>query len=244
MANNDIVLTPAVIQFNEFELYKSKARAVADHIRSYTLTEENVQEVKEELANARKLVNALDTRRKEIKNEVLAPYKILEIQVKELTGIIDEADSWLRGQVREMEEAEREAKQEKIEEIWNKRVSLYSFPKLIPDAFEHFLEPRHLNKSTSLKSVEKDMVEFMESLDTDLSVIHAMPDKEDILVEYVGTLNLTDAIAAVQAAHEVKERLHDNDAPRQTFIIEGKANIEFTKKLLDENGIPYRAVNY
>lgn len=244
MEQKDIVLTPAVITFDEFEIYKKKATEIAAHIRSFTLTEDNVPEVKEELANARRLVNALDTRRKEIKNELLAPYKVLEVQVKELTGIIDEADNWLRSQVRELEEAEREGKQVKIKEIWDKRIGQYSFPKYITDSFERFLEPRHLNKSTSMKSVENDMVGFMEGLEHDIEVILGMPEAEDVMVEYVGTLNITDAISNVQKNHEVKERMYDSDVPRQTFIIEGQVNIEFTKRLLTENGIPFKTVNY
>lgn len=238
MEEKDIILVPAIITFDEFEVYKKKATAVAKHIRSFTLTEDNVPEVKEELANARRLVNALDARRKDIKNEILAPYKVLEVQVKELTGIIDEADSWLRSQLREMEEAEREAKKEKIREIWELRIGQYSFPKYISEPFDRFIEPKHLNKSTSLKSVEQEMVDFLEKTENDITVILSMPEAEDIMVEYVGTLNLTDAIASVQKAHEYKKRFSETD--RMTIVIEGKANIEFTKKLLTENGIPYK----
>lgn len=239
MDDKDIQLTPAIVRFDEFELYKQKATQVAAHIRSFTLTEDNVPEVKEELANARKLVNALDSKRKEIKNEILKPYKVLEDQVKELTGIIDEADSWLRGQLREMEEAERDAKQEKIQEIWDKRVRQYSFPRYIENAFETFLEPKHLNKSTSMKSVETEMVDFMEGLESDIDVILGMPNSEDVMIEYIGTLNITDALANVQRNREYKEKIQDTDTPRMTFVVEGEANIKFTEKLLQENGIPF-----
>ena len=193
----DITCVPAVIEFDSFEGYRQRAEEVAANINGIVLTEDNVLEVKHTLADARKLVNALEDRRKEIKREVLAPYKVLEEQVKVLTGIIDEADSVLRIQIRELEEKEREQKREKILQLWEKRACQYSFGRYIPNAFTMWLEPRHLNKSESMKAVEREMVDFMEDTEKDIAAILAMPNAEDVMTEYAGTLNIADALEAV-----------------------------------------------
>ena len=121
METKQITYAPATIEFNEFGEYKRRAMEVAEYISSITLTEDNVKEVKGTLADARKLVNALEDRRKAIKKEVMAPYKVFESQVKEITGIIDEADAQLRAQLREMEEREREEKQKTLQQLWDGR---------------------------------------------------------------------------------------------------------------------------
>lgn len=244
--NKELTFVPAVIEFDDFEEHKARALSVAEYIDSIELTGSNVKEVKGTLADARKLVNALEDRRKEIKNEVLAPYKVFEAQVKEITGIIDQADSRLRTQIRELEEREREEKEAVISELWEKRMEMYNFGKYVPDAFSMWLEPRHLNKSTSMKSVEAEMVSFMEDTEKDVAAILAMPDAEDVMLEYAGTLNIADALEAVRAQREYREKAFQEDAPtaeeRATFVITGKVNITLTEKLLQENGIEYRRI--
>ena len=245
MEHQEITYVPAKIQFGGFDEYRRKAIGVADFICAITLTETNVKEVKGTLADARKLVNALEDRRKAIKREVLAPYKAFEEQVKEITGIIDAADADLRSQVRELEERQREAKKERLKEIWGKRAGHYNFPKYIPDAFERWLEPVHLNKSTSMKACEDSMSVFMERAQRDVNAILKMEDAMDIMAEYAGCLDMTEALEAVRTQKEYKARAFQEEKPATetaTFLIIGKANITLTEKLLQENGIEYRRI--
>lgn len=241
MEKQEITYAPATVTFNEFGTYKKKAMEVADYINSIVLTEDNVKEVKSTLADARKLVNALEDRRKAIKKEVMAPYKAFEAQVKEITGIIDGADAVLRAQVRELEEKERTEKEQKVLQMWELRIMHYSFNRYIPDAFERWLEPRHLNKSTSLRSCEDDMTGFMEKLEKDVNAILKMEESMDIMEAYSRTLDMTDALEEVRRLKEYRARAFEQ-TDTATFVITGKANITLTEKLLEENGIEYRRI--
>ena len=241
MEHQEILYAPATIEFNEYATYKKKAMEVAAYIDSIVLTEDNVKEVKSTLADARKLVNALEDRRKAIKKEVMEPYKAFESQVKDITGIIDEADAKLRAQVRVMEEREREEKQAKITQLWNLRIMHYSFHHYVPGAFEHWLTPQHLNKSVSLRSCEDDMTDFMEKLEKDVNAILAMDNAEEVMTEYINTFDMTDALEAVRVRKEYQKQAFEKE-DTATFVITGKANITLTEKLLEENGITYRRI--
>ena len=56
---NDIQFKPAVIQFPSYEELKENAIALADRISQVEVTEENVKNVKKDLAQVRKIVTEL-----------------------------------------------------------------------------------------------------------------------------------------------------------------------------------------
>lgn len=236
--SNEIQCISPSISFPTYLDLIERAKAVADTIDAFEINEDNVKEAKEILANARKLTGALDDRRKEIKRQILAPYQILETQIKEINGIIDAADERLRTAVRDLEDAERDKKEEAIREIWELRVRMYSFTKYIENAYDMWLEPRFMNKSMSMKQVEAEMTAFMETTEKDVSAILMMPNAEEVMTEYAGTLNLAEAIAAVERANAYKERFSDKE--RATFIITGSKDIELAKRVLAENNINFK----
>lgn len=236
--SNEIQCISPSISFPTYLDLIERAKAVADTIDAFEINEDNVKEAKEILANARKLTGALDDRRKEIKRQILAPYQILETQIKEINGIIDAADERLRSAVRDLEDAERDKKEEAIREIWELRVRMYSFTKYIENAYDIWLEPRFMNKSMSMKQVEAEMTAFMETTEKDVSAILMMPNAEEVMTEYAGTLNLAEAIAAVERANAYKERFSDGE--RATFIITGSKDIELAKRVLAENNINFK----
>lgn len=242
----DVTCNKALVKFPAFEHYKQQAQQIAGYINSIVLTDDNVKDVKKDLAAARKITDGLDKKRIQIKNAILEEYVGFESQVKELQGIIKEAESTLRIKVREMEEEERQAKKAQIREIWDKRYPLYEISQYLTpdDAFRSWITPQHLNKSTSIKSIEKEMVEWLEATDKDVSTVKSMGD--DYLIEYIGCLNLPDAISAVNLRNEIKMEIEQGEYEEitsettATFIITGDKNIKLTELLLKDNDIEYR----
>ena len=242
----DVTCNKALVKFPAFEHYKQQAQQIAGYINSIVLTDDNVKDVKKDLAAARKITDGLDKKRIQIKNAILEEYVGFESQVKELQGIIKEAESTLRTKVREMEEEERQAKKVQIREIWDKRYPLYEISQYLTpdDAFRSWITPQHLNKSTSIKSVENEMVEWLEATDKDVSTVKSMGD--DYLIEYIGRLNLPDAISAVNLRNEIKMEIEQGEYEEitsettATFIITGDKNIKLTELLLKDNDIEYR----
>lgn len=238
LSQDSVQYTKPVVNFADFNYFLAMAGQVADYISRLELTEDNIKDVKKDLARARKLTKALNDERIRIKREINEPLAVFESQVKEITGVVDEAEEKLRSKVREVEEKEREDKKEQLYEIWQKRAGLYELPQMLPNAFELWLTPQHLNKTTSLRSAEDDMVTWLEEKQRELDTLHSMDD--EYMVEYLSTLNLADAINAVHEREERYDAVHAaSDEEVATFIITGAANIKFTEMLLNTNNINF-----
>lgn len=237
----DVTFEPATVTFPAFSFYKKQAELIADEIRSTTVTEDNVADVKRLLADARKVSEGLNRRRIDIKKDILQQYDEFEKQVKELASVIDIADSELREKLRILERMERDKKLKDIEDIWGQRAPMYQIFELAPNAFDMWLDPRMLNKSTSMKAVETDMVEWLEDSEKAIDTLKSMDD--EYLVEYLGCFDLAKAISNVNTRNELKARVtntKDEDTTEKAiFIVYGKKDIKLTETLLQENEIEY-----
>lgn len=242
---NDVTYDVARVDFPAYEEYKEKAYAVAEYIYNMEATPENIKETKATLANARKLTDRLNRVRIDMKKAILQNYTTFEAQVKEIAGIIDDADKELRAKVRDLDEAEREEKKKEIYEIWLKRVPDYDYDLMetvFPNAFERWLTPKHLNKSTSMKQVEADMTEWIRKT---LDDIYAAKEMGDEYVEaYSWTEDLAKAIAEVHRREDALDALHgltdpDEEEASQTFVVYGWDDISKAEDLLRRNEIKF-----
>lgn len=238
----DVSFTPASVTFPAFEFYRVQAQRIADEILNTEVTEENIADVKKLLADARKVTDGLNQRRIEIKKEILRDYEDFEDQVKTLALIISDADHEVRAMVRQLDEAERDKKKEVIRELWNKRVTGYQIGDLAPNAFDTWLSPHMLNKSTSMKAVETDMVEWLEASEKAIDTLKSMDD--EYLVEYLGCFDFASAVAAVNNRNEMRTLItntKDEDTEEKAiFVVYGKKDIKLTESLLNENEIEYQ----
>lgn len=202
------------IDFPIYEQLKESALQLAENIRSVEVTEENVKFSKQLLASVNKRIKEMEDERISIKKQMLKPYELFEQQVKEIVTIVKDADAVVREQIRDLEEIEREAKRNDIQDIYEKRIKYYSFGDIF--GFDDFLKPQHLNKSVSMKSVEADMVAWLEKIDTDLTAMKSLPNTDEILTEYFDTKDLAAAIRIVNERNERKRALYQQ-IPSQKY---------------------------
>ena len=193
----DVQYQVAKVTFDSFSEYKEKCLLIAEHIRNTEVTEDNLPEVKKELAAARKITDELNSRKVQIKKIILADYTVFEGEVKELKGIIDSAESELRVKVNDLEDKARDQKKADIKAIFDKRIGQYQIGTLIPDAFDRWWHEDLANKSKSMKAVEAVMVDWLEGTEKDITTLRGMD--QEILVEYLDTLDLAAAIQIVNA---------------------------------------------
>lgn len=198
-----IIVQQGNIIFPDYENLKQQALELAEHIGQVQVTEENIKESKKMLAAVNREIKELDDRRIKIKKKMLEPYNDFEAQVKEIVGIVKEADEIVRNQVRSFEEDQREEKRNLLNELFNKRIIHYSFRDLFN--FDDFLHPSHLNKSISVEAVENEMIEFLEKISRDLKAIESMPDSEAVLTHYFEVKDVAAAIT-LHAQMEAKKK--------------------------------------
>jgi DNA helicase HerA-like ATPase len=225
-----IVVKPGTVLFNDFETVKGQALNLSEHISRVEVTEETVQLSKKMLAAVNNRIKEMEDRRISIKKEILEPYNTFEKQVKEIVNIVKEADGIVRNQVKSLEEKERDQKQEVIRGIFEKRMKQYDFSELF--GFDSFISSKHLNKSTSINSVEMEMVQWLEKIETDLNVINSLPNAEKIMTEYLDT---KDVGIAIRIVNEYEERMKKVVNQVKPPVKESKTT--FTVTLFDEKDL-------
>ena len=199
----EIQVVPGIIVFNEYENLKQQALELAYNIERVEVNDENIKVSKKMLAAVNKRIKEMEDRRIAIKKEILQPYHDFESCVKEIVSIVKDAENIVRDQVREMDEKERNEKREAIREIFEKRINHYYFGELF--GFDDFIKPQHLNKSTSINTVEKEMVDWLEKKDVDLKVIESLPNVSEVLTEYLNTKDISLAISIVNDREQAKK---------------------------------------
>src|SRR5699024_10206168 len=135
---------------------------------------------------------------------VMEPYTKFESQVKELTGIVDQAIDNIDVQVKDYEEIKRNEKLEKVRRIYKEEIG--DLDRTIP--FEKVYQESWLNKKKTLKSIREEIANIRDKVYADLKLInmessaYAFETKE----EYMKSFDLTAAMAKKQELEEAAKR--------------------------------------
>lgn len=245
LKNENIKVVKPIISFPEYEKLMEKGKEVANFIDSIELDNSNIKQVKKVLASANKAIKELNDKRIAIKKEILEPYEVFNSQIKDIEKIVKDSDTKLRNEVRKLDEIERENKKSQIKDLWDKRIGQYQYAKLMN--FDDFLDNKHLNKSTSIKSVEEDMVGKLESFERDLEILSKRYDKKDGISLYKEVKDLGSVLKVLKEKEEEiekqKEVLKEIEVDKEEvyiFKIVGKKDKNFVEMLLKENDIEYK----
>lgn len=200
-----IIVIQGSVEFSEYENIFHQAQKLAEQIEKVEVTEENLKESKKLLATVNKRVKELEEKRISVKKVMLEPYNLFEEQVKNIVTVVKNADVEVRQQIKRLEEIERNEKEEVLENIFYKRKRMYSLGDLIE--FEDFIKSKHLNKTVSIESVEKEMIDFLEKTEKDYQVILSLDEPEKIVSVYICCFDLANAISHVQQQRQREEQI-------------------------------------
>lgn len=209
--------SPEVIDFN-FEELKEEITNKSALYKNMVYTDETIKDAKSDRALLNKFKTALEDKRKEVKKQCLEPYNQFEKQIKELVAIIDEPVKLIGEQITEFEDREKAEKHEQIIELFNK-AGFQSFVTL-----EQIYDPKWLNKSVSLKSIEEELTNTVYRIGHDVTTINSLKEYSfEALEHYKKTLDLAGAIAEGQRLADIQKRKLEHEA-------ELKAREELAKK--------------
>lgn len=206
---------PAEIGFN-FEELKQELTERLHHYNTLVVTEDAIKAAKEDLAKLRKLKEAIETRRKEVKRQCMAPYNAFEAQVKELTALIDAPVAAINGQVKAFDEQEKAKKRSEIETTYNELVP-ETFKEIIP--LDRILDPRWLNKGTTMKSIQEAIAEKMQRVNVDMTLLDMVDPKHlpAVRAKYIETLDITAALAHRDKLEAAEAAFQQREAQRTTY---------------------------
>lgn len=160
------------------DIVESRIFEIEQRLSTMTLTEDDIKSAKKLVAWIRKEADQLDTERKQAQKVYMEPVNNVIDQVKHIKRIASLAEEHLRSQIRTFEEKERQEKEDRLRDIFEKRKRKYPYSDLLE--FEAFLEPKYLNKSMSMTKAEQAMVDWLEQRKSDIKALEATFDGEDL----------------------------------------------------------------
>ena len=169
---------------------------LAENLAPYAnmvVTEEGLSDAKKTRADIRKVGESIDSQRKAVKKEWMRPYESFEAKVKELTGIVNEAVSNIDSQIKEMENAEKEAKRQRLWELFTS--SSADIREYVQ--FEDIFDKKWLNATFAETDAANSIVQQLEDIRDGLDAIRGMnsPYESAMLSEYAKSHNLAKAMA-------------------------------------------------
>lgn len=208
-----IVRNNHVAEISNFNAYKETLVTEMSKYKGYLPATE--VDAKNDRANLNKLKKAIDDKRKEVKNQIMAEYSVLETQCKELTGIIDEAINEVDTCVKQAEEKYIAEKTEDVKKTWEdlgyQLVSL-----------DQVFSQKWLNKTCSLKDVRAEMVVIIDGINANLAVLESL--NPILKPDYLATLDLQGTINQYNARREAEAKLKEvqQESPVEESPVEEK----------------------
>lgn len=169
--------------------------------KSLVCTEESVKTIKQVRADLNKEFKELEMQRKNVKEQILAPYmQFEEVYKTYISEKYKSADVDLKTKI---DNTENELKAQKEQEIKD----YFEEYKTANDIDFVTFEQANINVTltASKKSLKEQVKKFIDEIVDDLKLVETQDCKEEILVEYKQTLNISRAIQDVANRHKLLE---------------------------------------
>ena len=201
-----------------------------ENAKSLVCTEENVKTIKQVRADLNKEFKEVEQQRKAVKEQVLAPYMQFESIYKEyISDKYKSADIDLKQKVDTVESELKIIKEKEVKDYFEEYKQDNSID------FVTFEQVRiNVTLTASMKSLKRQVKEFIDKIVDDLKLIEVQQHKAEILVEYKNTLNVSNAITTVMNRFEAVEQ----EKKKQEEL--SNQNIEEEKKKIQKAIKPFQ----
>lgn len=190
---------------------------VEKQLANYTVdnyNEENIDNAKKDKAKLNKAVKALNDKHIEIEKSFMKPIEEFKVTVNETVGLIKECSAKIDAVVKEVEAKAKADKKAVITEYF------YSLGFELVDVEKIFNE-KWLNKTFKLEDAQKEIIEKIEKIKSDLNVLERIGETEAKNF-YLSTLNLDAALAKADEIKANRERLAKLEAEKAKAETEQK----------------------
>lgn len=186
------------------EELKSRSKEIEERVKkakSLVCTEENVKTIKKIRADLNKEFKEVETQRKAVKEEILAPYKQFEdIYKKRISDKYKDADNELKQKIDNVENELKAKKEQEIKDYFEECKKANNV-----DFVTYEQANINITLSASIKSLKRQAKNFIDEIVKDLRTIETQEHKTEILVEYKDILNVNDAIQTIANRHKALE---------------------------------------
>ena len=215
---NEIVkIEQMPIVFEQLEKIGTLIEEKTKDLDKLECTEENKQEVKNRRTEINNTLKVLEDKRKEIKNKLLEPYDVFNAKYEnECKTKLEFASGLLKGKIDYIEQQQLLEKENIIRNFAEQHIIINHLEHNL--MFEDF--PLNITLSASIKSLQEQVLAFIEKVKSDLKLIDMEEYKEEILIEYNKTLNFVDSKTKVIERHRQLEELKKQQESIQEKIQE------------------------
>ncbi len=200
--NKELIIVKQLPQIEEHlkDLSTEIDRKV-ENAKSLVCTEESIKTIKQVRADLNKEFKEVETQRKAVKEQILAPYmQFEEVYKTYISEKYKSADIDLKQKI---DSTENELKAQKGQEI---RDYFEEYKTANNIDFVNFEQANiNVTLTASKKSLKEQVKKFIDEIVDDLKLIETQECKEEILVEYKQTLNISRAIQDVANRHKLLE---------------------------------------
>lgn len=190
MENTLIVLkdeTVAKFEFN-FEELKKWALEKVEKYQNLMVTEDQVINIKKEMADINKYAKEIDAKRKEFEKQYKARIDPVLAQILEIKGIFDSAYNGLKTQVDSFEAAEREKRRIAVQDLIDETIRTEGLQEY---ANRFAIQEKWLNKTTSKKSIKDDIQTIANDIKGLIEAQEQARKQQEEKIELVKTLYKT-----------------------------------------------------
>lgn len=205
---------PVIVE--QLQLIKEDVTERVTAALSLECTEETVKAVKKAKADLNNEFKAWEEKRKGVKAAIMSPYEQFEAVYKDcITDVFKTADNELKGKINDVENRLKEQKAAEVKAYFDEYAAARGI-EVAYGAFFTFEQARiNITLSASLKSLKEQAAAFIDRICEDLNLIETQEHKEEILVEYKQTLNVSAAITNVVNRYKAIEEEKAREAERQ-----------------------------
>ena len=197
---------PQSLDFN-FEEVKTWLSENLAAYRNMVVTEDGIAAAKSDKTKIRKISSAISEQRIAVKKRYLEPYNAFEANMKELSGMCDEASKNIDDQLKKFEE---QCKAQKRAELLDFYQALNAPAWL---TFERIENPRWMNVTFSMDEAQKEITEKVSAINADIESISGFDAEfaDEMLLEYRKTLNVS---GAIQRGNELRRMKQERERRR------------------------------
>lgn len=203
------VAIPEKIDFNYEEL-KAELTSKVSFYETLVYTDDQIKDAKADKANLNKLKRALNDERIRREKEYMQPFNVFKAQINEIIGIIDKPIAVIDEQVKAFDEKRKAEKQKAIEELFA-TIGFQNFVTL-----EKIWDPKWLNASVSMKSIEDQMKSKMYEIGNGVLTLSQLPEFGFEATEvFKETLDINKAISEAKRMSEITKAKAEAEASRK-----------------------------
>lgn len=197
---------PQSIDFN-FEEVKAWLSENLSVYRNMVVTEDAIAAAKTDKAKIRKISSAISEQRIAVKKRYLEPYQVFEANMKELSGMCDEASKNIDDQLKKFEEQRKAQKRNDLLAFYQTQ----NAPAWL--TFERIENPRWMNVTFSMDEAQKEITEKVNAVNADVESISGFDAEfaDEMLLEYRKTLNVS---GAIQRGNELRRMKQEREQRR------------------------------